>query len=331
MARVCRICGNAAHNKIYTAREMMFGSREQFEYFECSQCGCVQIFEIPSDMGKYYPENYYAFTSPEILKSNRVITYLLNQRTRKYLGDESLIGRLALRKYGKPNLSAWVFTSGIHADSKILDVGCGTGHLLVYLKNEGFSNLTGIDPYIQQDIFYENGVKIFKRDLDEIDDSYDFIMLHHAFEHIADPLKTINELYRKTRHNGMVLIRMPIASSYAWRTYRTDWVQLDAPRHFYIHTVRSMDLLSKRAGFKVEMVEYDSDAFQFWGSEQYQKDIPLHHPRSLLHGINNSIFSESDIESFEKRAQELNDARDGDQAAFYLKKQNLSQGSNSHI
>src|SRR5262245_27486287 len=56
----CCISGSTAGNH-YVAREMMFGLREQFRYFECSSCGCVQIQNPPSDVGRYYPDNYYSF------------------------------------------------------------------------------------------------------------------------------------------------------------------------------------------------------------------------------------------------------------------------------
>jgi hypothetical protein len=58
---LCRICGNFDDNKIYTAREMMFGFRDEFDYIECSKCGCVQIVEIPKNINKYYPPNYYSY------------------------------------------------------------------------------------------------------------------------------------------------------------------------------------------------------------------------------------------------------------------------------
>ena len=317
---VCRICGNNARNTTHLAHEMMFGYRDPFEYFECSQCGCLQICEIPRNLDKYYPDNYYAFSSPAIIKSNHITRYLLNQRTRYYLDGRSTVGSVAIRRYGKPNLPAWVAASGIHVDSKILDVGCGTGHLLVSLKNEGFSDLSGIDPFIPQDICYENGVKILKGELEEIQGPFDFIMLHHSFEHMADPVKTLTTLHRKTRLNGMVMIRMPIVQSYAWRVYRTNWIQLDAPRHLCLQSIKSMELLCDRARFKVEAIEFDSDSFQFWGSEQYLEDIPLYDPRSYIFGLKDSIFSESDVKSFEKKAVELNESGEGDQACFYLRR-----------
>lgn len=42
--------------------EMMFGFGEEFAYFECSKCGCLQISEIPVDISKYYPSDYYSFS-----------------------------------------------------------------------------------------------------------------------------------------------------------------------------------------------------------------------------------------------------------------------------
>lgn len=60
----CRICGNAHQNQRFAAREMMFGSRDKFDYLECARCDCLQIEEVPADLSQYYPANYYAFQRP---------------------------------------------------------------------------------------------------------------------------------------------------------------------------------------------------------------------------------------------------------------------------
>jgi hypothetical protein len=59
--KVCSICGNTGGNKTHSVREMMFGMRDVFQYLECGACGCLQLLNIPKDMGKYYPEQYYSF------------------------------------------------------------------------------------------------------------------------------------------------------------------------------------------------------------------------------------------------------------------------------
>jgi hypothetical protein len=58
--RACAICGNDADNRIFTAREMMFGLRESFDYLECSKCGCLQQLDVPEDLSRLY-DNYYSF------------------------------------------------------------------------------------------------------------------------------------------------------------------------------------------------------------------------------------------------------------------------------
>ncbi|MDO8971391.1 MAG: hypothetical protein Q7U74_11930, partial [Saprospiraceae bacterium] len=60
----CRICNNTQGNPTFTAREMMYGSREKFEYFQCAHCGCLQITAIPPDLSKYYPPGYYSHALP---------------------------------------------------------------------------------------------------------------------------------------------------------------------------------------------------------------------------------------------------------------------------
>jgi hypothetical protein len=109
-------------------------------------------------------------------------------------------------------------------------------------------------------------------------------------------------------------------SSFAWEYYRTDWVQLDAPRHFFIPSIRSMELLAKKADLRLGHIEYDSTDFQFWGSEQYRNDISLFSKSSYLIKPRKSMFNYKDIRSFKKRAKQLNAEKQGDQVALIFKK-----------
>ena len=59
---------------------------------------------------------------------------------------------------------------------------------------------------------------------------------------------------------------------------------------------------------------------QFWGSEQYLRDITLNDTCSYFLNPRNSIFSKKEIEIFKRKANELNLSKEGDSAGFYLKK-----------
>ena len=64
----CRLCGDEAEHKVFYVKEMFFGTGEEFTYFECDKCQCIQIWEIPENIGKFYGEGYYSFEKPDIGK-----------------------------------------------------------------------------------------------------------------------------------------------------------------------------------------------------------------------------------------------------------------------
>ena len=316
----CRICDNEKDNRDYHVQEMMFGYKDVFEYFQCSKCNCLQIKEFPSDMSKYYPNEYHSY-QPFSKPTNRVKKFLVNLRNKYAVFNKGLIGKLLYKKY--PNAALRSLSSlPINGVSQILDVGCGVGHLLYHLHELGFKNLRGVDPYNEKDIEYDGGLCIQKKNIHDVQGKWDLIMFHHSFEHVPDPIDTLQSAFGLLAPGGYCVIRIPIVSSHAWEHYGVHWVQLDAPRHFYLHSIESMEMLSNKIGFELCNIIYDSTAFQFWGSEQYIKDIPLKDDRS--YGINpdNSIFSEKDIALFASSADDLNSVKRGDQAIFYLRKTN---------
>jgi hypothetical protein len=119
-------------------------------------------------------------------------------------------------------------------------------------------------------------------------------------------------------------VGMPTTSSYAWKHYGVNWVQLDAPRHLFLYSIESMKRLAEKADLVLDEIIYNSSDFQFWGSEQYLRDIPLLSDRSYGVNPSQSIFSDNQINEFKQKAKKLNLLNQGDQAAFYLKKKNMN-------
>ena len=292
----------------------MFGFREEFTYFECGHCGCVQIADIPQNISKYYPENYYSFQSPSPLK-----VFIKGPYLSEPLTASLILKRLLNLLPGFRFIPEWIERARIKKSHAILELGSGQGTKLLELRALGYSDLTGADPFLPHDYSSPNGVVLLRKNLAELERSYDFVMLHHSLEHIPEQLETLLEIKRHLKPDGTVLIRIPLASSFAWKKYGPNWVQLDAPRHFYLHTTQSISTLAQQAGFQIVDVHHDSTSFQFWGSEQYSQDIPLRDPRSVGENKHQSLFSRSEMRGFDREARRLNSQAEGDQAAFYLK------------
>jgi hypothetical protein len=97
------------------------------------------------------------------------------------------------------------------------------------------------------------------------------------------------------------------------------WAAWDAPRHLYLHTVKSLHLAASAAGFEVAEVTYDSTKSQFVGSELYLRGIPAEQGEAYQYGKSKTAFTAAEWKRFLRAAVELNSMRDGDTACFYLR------------
>lgn len=309
MPKECGICHAEGEGRWYTGREMMFGFRDRFSYFECPECGCLQLSQIPADMSRYYPAEYYSLEL-DPSRRGRIESLVRNVRNRYAFFREGLLGRVLAAElpYSMGSIHHWLSLDGLSRDSRILDVGCGGGQLLYDLASLGYRRLLGVDPFIREDIEYGNGVRILRSTIHELDGSFDLVMFHHSLEHIPDQLETMQSAARLLAPGGYCLVRIPIVSSYAWEHYRENWVQLDAPRHFFLHSVESIRRLGESAGLRLARTWHDSTELQFVGSELYARDIPLRE--------GGGKFGRREVREFRRRAAELNAQGRGDQAAF---------------
>lgn len=319
MNKVCKICGNLSNNIPYKVREMMIGKRVEFNYFQCSKCECLQIDHIPENIDEFYPSNYYSFNQKLLTKDTKFKRWVAFHRSNYALFNKGYIGRVLNFIHPNP-VFRLISKTNINKNSKVLDVGCGKGNILYSMMHSGMKNIKGIDPYLNDNIAYENGLIIEKKSLDDEKGGWDLIMLHHVLEHMDNQKMVLKSIHEKLEDNGVCLIRIPTVSSFAWEKYKTNWVSLDAPRHFYLHSLKSFKLLVEEQGFIIDQIIFDSTAFQFWASEQYLKDIPLMDEKSYSENSENSIFSVDTLNKFKLMSLKLNNENNGDQFVAYLKK-----------
>ena len=202
--------------------------------------------------------------------------------------------------------------AGVLPRHRILDVGCGAGTLLDQLADLGFTRVMGADPFIASDIRTRRGVTIKKLPLSAIADKFDVIMFHHSLEHVPLPEQELRSARNRLNVGGRCIIRIPTPSSEAWAVYRTDWVQLDAPRHLTLISRSGMKVLAANCGFALTSIIDDSSDFGLICSEAYRRNIPL------VDVNRSSLFSPDQVAAYSARAQQLNAEGRGDQAAFLL-------------
>jgi hypothetical protein len=133
-----------------------------------------------------------------------------------------------------------------------------------------------------------------------------------------EPLKVLLQLNKLIKRGKYILIRTPVMSMYSWNKYGVNWMDLDAPRHIIIHSLKSMELLAKQAGFELRKIEFDGNYMSLIGSDQYAKSIALPDAGSYMVNKEASGYNKNDIDGFKAISKQNDKNKQADQAAFYL-------------
>ena len=130
----------------------------------------------------------------------------------------------------------------------VVDIGCGQGDFLTQAK-ELRINAEGIDDkefWVTRCV--KKGLKAKKCSIFEIpydDNSVDGIFLQSVLEH-ADPVKSMKEISRVIKNEGIVAISCPTPEKHFW----------DDPTHVRPYTIKSLSTLFEMFGFKVTHKNY---------------------------------------------------------------------------
>lgn len=321
----CKICNHTTYEASYNVKEMMFYTQRSYIYSQCASCGTLQIETQELDSEFLYPSSYYSFSTGEQSIKAKVKRVINNLAVSQELNGKKKLPDFLLTRDNRDIASIKAY---LKSEMRVLDVGCGSGDLVMALFDLGFPNVRGLDPYIGNTIQYKDTV-IEKKSLFEIQaEQYDIIMLHHSFEHMPNPAEVLTKIKQILSPSGICVIRIPVADSYAFKHYKENWVQLDAPRHVFLHTNKSIDFLVSNADLKVQKIIDDSGSFQFIGSEQYLKGVSLSAPQSFFKPFYKklfrpSLFSKQQLDEYQRSSNRLNLEGQGDQRIYYITHQRI--------
>lgn len=309
----------------HLAKEKMFGLGGAFLYLECAKCGSLRLLDPPQVLKHYYPPGYYSHAQTCDITA-RIPDFLAGMDLSVTAPAWTAFARATTTEHRRAIIEDCIrraiqfyFCEALSHDARILDVGAGTGAFVYWLRRIGFSRAIGIDPYIPEDLRLGCETLVEKGELKDVDGGWDIVIFNHSLEHVSDAVSTLHQVVKRLVHGGRCLIRIPMASSWAWKHYGIDWVQLDAPRHVFIPSEKAMLSILKRVGLATEQMVYDSGIFQLIGSEAYVRGESLVSANGEPNDWATKVSGE-DMVMFTQHAAFLNLARCGDQAAFCTKR-----------
>jgi 2-polyprenyl-3-methyl-5-hydroxy-6-metoxy-1,4-benzoquinol methylase len=100
--------------------------------------------------------------------------------------------------------------------NKVMEVGCGDGSTLNYLKSNGFCNYTcGVELFPDAaEIAYGKVDKLYQSDIEKMDlpiesSSLDLILCLDVLEHLVNPVRVINYLHKLLTPSGFMIASIP--------------------------------------------------------------------------------------------------------------------------
>jgi 2-polyprenyl-3-methyl-5-hydroxy-6-metoxy-1,4-benzoquinol methylase len=156
----------------------------------------------------------------------------------------------------------------------VLDIGCGDGYFMDYLRNLGFLNLKGIDLSSKSlEIAKLKGHNVAQMDVYELKDEecYDAIIMMDVLEHLDEPLNAIKIIKKSLKEKGFVYISVPICNSVRnrWRRLvfketRLQQVKKIDETHIHAFTIDDFRRFAIGCGLEIEKYWLTSNPFPFF-------------------------------------------------------------------
>ena len=229
----CPACGHHSPETVHPSAE------EGFEILRCPDCGLGRTWppEAPERIAAWYPERYYGKGN---VRFNALFEMLVRWFRRR---------RAAVLHNRVPH-------------GPVLDVGCGRGVMLGYLRELGYEP-HGVEftdtaawharhalrlPVTTED-FVESPVE---------HERYNAIIFWHSLEHFSNPVAAVARAYDALKPGGLLVVAVPNYDSWQARAFGRNWFHLDVPRHYFHFGARSLEAVLTRHRFRIVQLDHFS-------------------------------------------------------------------------
>lgn len=269
---ICIVCGNK-ENIVFLKCTDFFISKENFTIKSCKSCGFRFTADAPAqeNIGKYYKsEEYISHSNTQKGMINKLYHIVRNI--------------MLARK--------WKLVKSHTPGMEILDIGCGTGYFLNFMKQKGYAS-TGIevDDAARNFATQNFGLTVFSPEIISKEapiQKYDIITLWHVLEHLHDAGKYLNWIFNSLKPDGKLIIAIPNCTSPDAAYYKQFWAAYDVPRHLWHFSPSSFEKYLNKFDFslmKIKRMPFDAYYNSMMSSRYAGKKF------SLINGLFIGILS----------------------------------------
>tara|TARA_B100000989_G_C19530224_1_gene469238 strand:+ start:2135 stop:3148 length:1014 start_codon:yes stop_codon:yes gene_type:complete len=248
----CNVCKNKKG-------EIFLTWKKTYKLIKCKRCGAVN-------------SNISHIDESEFIDS----VYNDKNYTRKVF--KAIYKNYNYRKntFGKERYEYTIKRLKLKSNSKVLDLGCGFGYFLNYLKTKKI-NYKGIEPSKNTAEFCKSklGLNVISGNLvDEKDYNYDLITLFDVIEHLKDPCGYFKIINKKLKKNGYCVAYTPNIHSLSYALMGSDQNTMLPFEHLSFFNDKSFKFLAQKTNFKVYSIEtYGFDIMDFMLFKEYNSKV----------------------------------------------------------
>ena len=228
----CIVCNSEKYSLSFKdIKDLEYYTYEPVNYVTCSSCGLISQDPLPKEslIPTFYPESYRNY----LPSTNGAFSFLKNMQFERLARN--------LNKY---------FSRG----EKFLEIGFGSGGLLLALNKMGYENLSGIDFNDRNfSMLKEKGIKLAVANIENhfpFTEKFDVIFMNNVIEHFLNPIKVLENCKEHLSENGKIILITPNSNALEFSIFKKHWAGFHAPRHTFIFNEKNIKSLSEKLGFK---------------------------------------------------------------------------------
>ena len=234
----CQICKGTSFKDFLSVIDHNV-SGDDFNISECNSCGFRFTNPRPKEetIGKYYKSsNYISHSSSKKGLINKIYHIVRNYQFKK---------------------KTTLINSRIETnEKKILDIGCGTGDFINYLKEKGWVT-AGIetDGGARKIATEKNHQRVFENIEKLNGEKFDVITMWHVLEHVYDLNTFLKSIYTLLNEKGLLVVGVPNNASYDAKFYKENWYAYDPPIHLSHFRIKDIKELATAHNFKIKNID----------------------------------------------------------------------------
>jgi SAM-dependent methyltransferase len=237
----CPLCGGAATLALTARDRNRELSDELFRYRRCQVCGVYSLINVPADLGRFYPSEYYEL--PDAARVDALVPAEMHKLE-------------LIRRFADP-------------PGRLVEVGPGSG-VFAYAARRADFDVTAIEMDERTCAHLRDTIGIQavqsarpEASLTELPPSR-AIALWHVVEHVPEPWALLDAAAANLEPGGALALATPNPDSLQFRLLRARWAHVDAPRHLFLLPLDAVRARAEAAGLRLAHVTTTDPAGRHW-------------------------------------------------------------------